>query len=520
MPTRRSLLLLLVCCAVGVTVAGGLGSTYTARMSSTTGFFRVRVADAVGEHPGLRRPRQTTVVVVDGLGYLDAQTMRSTARLQARGQCRKTYVGSMSLSRPVYASLSTGLEADRTGVRFNDHPEPLTAPSIWEVARAGGLTVAGVSELDWWRELFPRGFDDFVVGEKREDFFAMAPAADVRLVHPLYVDEAGHYEGASSAGYKAAVARVDEQLGRFLDTVDFDLDMVVVTADHGHSRRGGHVGQQDRVAHVLTCYAGRGVRMVGEPGGLRSTTIGPSLALLLGLPFPAEMRADAALDELWEIVDPAAFPAEYVAERRAAATRIIKEQAAQLRAWLPASEGEWDKFYAWHRERQLLTGVPFAGLIALVLAIQAGVHRRRAGGRAALFGAAFVGLAAAVAWGLQVGLRGSFDLSSVAYREDFLGFTIVLGLVWSAAAIGGHWLVRRDADALVLDVGVVSAIGTVLCVAHPVVFGYQLGFPVPPAPAFFFPLWAALALGVLNGGGMVMGVVISFVGRGARDSLL
>jgi len=516
MPTRRTLLIFLACCATGLAIPGVLGSSYPGRMSSSTGHYRVAVADDVTVIPGLRRPRQTAVVVIDGLGHAEAQTMRSLARLAEVGQCRKTHVGSLSLSRPVYASLSTGLEADRTGVRFNDHTDPLTAPSIWDLARAGGLSVAAVSELPWWRELFPRGFDHYLLAAPEADYFELAPPADLRLIHPLYVDEAGHYSGADSNEYRAAVERVDHELGDFLTTVDLARDLVVVTADHGHSSGGGHGGQQDRVANVLTCYAGLGVRHDASSGPLRSTTIGPSLALLLGLPFPAEMRPDS-LEPLWDLVDPSAYPAAYLEQRRAAVARFESENAAQLSKWMPASEGRWDRFYAHHREWQLITALPFLGLIALLMAIQCGVHRRRGATRgAALFGPAFIVAAAFAAWALQVVFRGSFDLSAVAYREDFLGFTTVLGIVWSGAAIGLHWLARRDIDALLLDLGVLSAIGTILCLAHPVVFGWQLGFPVPPPAAFFFPLWAALVLGALGGAGIVTGVVVSLVRPPAR----
>jgi hypothetical protein len=511
MPTRRTLLLFLVCCATGVAVPGVLGSTYPGRMSSSTGHYRVAVADDVTVIPGLRRPRQTAVIVIDGLGHAEAQTMRSLAGLAEVGQCRKTHVGSLTLSRPVYASLSTGLEADRTGVRFNDHTDPLTAPSIWDLARAGGLTVAAVSELPWWRELFPRGFDHYLLAAPGADSFELAPPADLRLIHPLYVDDAGHFSGADSNEYRAAVARVDQELEHFLTTLDLARDLVVVTADHGHSPGGGHGGQQDRVANVLTCYAGLGVRHERAPGPLRSTAIGPSLALLLGLPFPAEMRPDD-LGPLWDLVDASAFPAAYIDERRAAVARFESENAAQLLEWMPTSAGRWDRFYAYHRGWQWISALPFLGLIALLMAVQRGVHRRRgATRRAALLGPAFVVAAAFAAWALQRMFRGSFDLSSVAYREDFLGFTIAMGVAWSGAAIGLHWLTRRDVDALLLDLGVLSAVGTVLCLAHPVVFGWQLGFPVPPPAAFFFPLWAALVLGSLGGAGIVTGVVVSLV---------
>lgn len=519
MPTGRRLLLLLACCVVGLAVLLVLGLGYTERLSSHAGFHPVRVADAVAQFPGLRRPRHSVLVVVDGLGYQEAQTMRSLSLLAAQGQCRKTDVGSLSLSRPVYSVLSTGLEADRTGVRFNDDTTPLAAESLWDIARAAGLSVGAVSELPWWQELFPTGFDSYLLAERPEDYFRLAPPTDLQLIHPLYVDETGHAAGAASVDYAAAVARVDQELTRYLGTLDLTQDLIVVTADHGHSLHGGHGGRQDRIAHVLTCFAGRGVSRRAEPGPLRSATIGPALTLLLGLRFPANMRAgDDDLDTLWELADPAAFPDGYLDERRAAVENFRAENAAALRAWLPASDGSWDRFYAHHRGYQLRALLPFALLLALTLVLQGRAHRRGGERGAAPFGALFVAVYCLGAYALQVGFRGSFDLSSVAYREDFLGFTLTIGVAWTLAAIGLHLLLRRSLAALLLDVAVLSLVGTLLSLAHPAAFGWRIGFPVPPPFAFFFPYWAALFLGALNGAGLLLVIVAASIRRARPDA--
>ncbi len=518
MTARRRLLLLVACCVLGLLVSSSFGRSFSARHSSHAGLAQVEVVDTLVAPNDLRRPRRTALVVFDGLGYLEAQTMRSLSLLQANGQCRKTHVGPLSLSRPVYAVLSTGLEQDRTGARGNDDTSPLAAQSVWEVARAAGLTVSVVSELTWWRELFPDGFDRYLLGERAENFFRLAPPADVQLIHPLYVDETGHEHGAASSQYQAAVARADRELSEFLATLDLTRDLVVVTADHGHSLLGGHGGPQDRVTHVLTCHAGIGVRHLPEQGTLRSTTIGPSLALLLGVPFPANMRAgDDDLDALWDLADPDAFPAGYLGERRATVERFRVDNAAQLLGWMPASAGSWDRFHALSRRSQLLRALPCLALLVLVFVGQARLHRRLAptdGWRPALLGGGFVLTACLGVVALQVALRGSFDLSSVSFREQFLQFTVVLAIAWSAAAIGLHLLARRSLAALMIDWSALSLVGTTLCLAHPLALGWQVGYPAPSPAVFFFPYFAALVLGVQNGAGRALAVVAALRPRG------
>jgi len=509
MTTRRRLLVLFVCCLVGLCVPLGLGLSYGERLSTHEGFYSVDVADAVEPAPGLRRPRRAVVVVFDGLGYEEAEGMRSLARLGEQGQCRRTDVGAISMSRPVYAVLSTGMEADRTGVRGNDDIRPLAAESVWEVAREAGLEVTGVSELTWWQELFPSGFDAFRQFDQSVDYFSEVPPGAVQLIHPLYIDEAGHESGAASAEYQEAVARADRELEGFMKGVDLTRDVVIVTADHGHSLRGGHGGRQERIAQVLTCYAGVGVRHDPAPGPLRATTIGPSLALLLGLRFPANMRAgDDDLDALWDIVDPAAFPPEYLAGRRRSVERFRAFNGEQLQRWLPASAGSWDRFHADRRLAQLWAAGPLLALLVLVLALHGDAHRRwaRASGvmHGGLFGLLFVVVFYVAAYALQVAINGSFDLSSIARRWKFIVYTLTLGLLWSTGAALLHLRLRRSLDALLLDLAAVSLAGTLLCIAHPAGLGWRVGFPMPSPELLFFPYFAALFLAVFNSVGLLV----------------
>lgn len=497
MDLRRPLWLLSLTCAVGLVVPLVLGLSYAERLVAPAGFYLVHVEDQVASDPPVRRPRSATLVVLDGLGHEEWQPMRSVARLRARGQCRLTDVGSLPMSRPVYAVLSTGLEVDRGGVRYNDDTTPLAAQSIWELARARGLTVSAISEVPWWRELFPRGFDSYVVGERASDLFALAPAADLRLIHPLYIDEIGHELGAASPRYHEAVARADRELEGYLDALDLDRDLVVVTADHGHTLRGGHGGLQDRVARVITCFAGPGVRHLDTPGPLRSTSIAPALALLLGLPFPAEMRAgDDELDVLADLVNPADFPRGYLDDRWRSLGRFRDANAAQLREWWPASEGRWDRFYALHRARQRRAALPALVAVVILLGLQARAHRYRA---PALLGVGLIGLFYLALFVGQVGLRGSFDLSGVAGREQFIGFTVTLSVLITVVLMGLYFVMRRDLASLLRDLAVLSLTGTVLSLAHPLVFGWRPGFPLPPPSFYFFPYFAALALPVMNG---------------------
>ena len=505
---RRAALGLAACCGVGVLVSSVLGVTYDARHSSHAGFEHVRVCDTHAP-VGFRRPRRTVVVVVDGLGHVEAEQMASMGRLATEGQCRTMDVGPLSVSRPVYAVLSTGLEQDRTGVRGNDDAAPLAAQSIWDVAHAAGMSVSVVSELTWWGELFPHAFDDELVAPRADDYFRMAPRADLQLIHPVYVDEAGHESGAASASYRAAVGRADSEIGEMLDSLDLSLDLVVVTADHGHSLRGGHGGTQERVAHVLTCYAGLGVRHLSERGSMRATTFAPALAVLLGVAFPEEMRAGGDdLDTIFAITDPAAFPPGYLAERRATIEHFRDENRAELRRRLPSCHGSWERFHDEAQALQLWRASLVFLCVALVMVAQARRHLRHDGVRGAAFGVVFVlggymGLLIT-----QLVVRGSFDLSSVSTGNDFIAFTVLMALAWSALGVLVHTYARASVSALLADWSALSIVGTLLALAHTAAFGWRVGYPAPSAELQFFPYFATLSLASIQGVGLVVAAFV------------
>ena len=445
-----------------------LGGSWSDRLGDHRGLYLVPVQEpldpAARAALAPRLPRRTALVLIDGLGVEEASGMSSLASLRARGQCRRTYVGSLTVSQPMYAVVSTGLEADRTGVRNNEPPLlPLQAENLWSIARRAGLTVSGISELSWWERVLPAvgdrpsAFSSYLIRPRAENFFTGAAPGDIQIIHPIYVDEAGHDGGAASEGYRQAVRRADAELAGFARTLDLDRDLLVVTADHGHSLRGGHGGQQPRLAHVLTCYAGRGVRHLDAVGEMKSTSIAPSLALLLGLRFPMHMRAglrgaepDDDLDVLWQLVDPAAFPPEYLAERRRAVERFREENQRQLTTWT-GGESELDHLLpaapagaaapgpAAARDRGGSAGAaggvapsPGPGVVPLLhtsrdhgsLRSLAGAGLRSARLWDAALCAAWVVGIYLVTWVLIFAVRGSVDATAINKRAPFILFLL------------------------------------------------------------------------------------------------
>jgi hypothetical protein len=509
--TTRGAWLLGAVFALAIAVAYVLGERYISRLPNHAGYFLVSVDDQVASPPP--RPRHAVFVLVDGLTRASAEKLEARKRLAAEGQCRVMEVGPITISRPTYAVVSTGLEQDRTGSRNNDETRPLAAESVWQVARRAGLRVNGVSALTWWKQLFTDGFSRYDVVGTEDDPFGPTELADLNLVHPLYVDEAGHHFGAASPEYAAAVDRADRELGRLLDRIDLAQDLVVLTADHGHTSYGGHGGPQPELTHVLTCFAGRGVARRTDVGQMQARSLGPALSLLEGLPFPRNMRAgEDDLDVLFDIADASAFPAAYLADRRAALDHFRTKNASELAKWLdPGTPPTWTSLYA--RETRGQTLRLAASVAILALGFAAVTWRRGIGARGAVGFLVWAVAVTAVTLAIYAAVRGSLDFTSINARKEFLrAATLVCG----GTAAGGALVHRRmfgDPARFLGDEATLVALSAGACLLHVFVYGWPLGFPVPGPYALFFPFLATVFVIVHA---LVGGATLAFTSWRAR----
>ncbi|MGZ3423588.1 MAG: alkaline phosphatase family protein [Polyangiales bacterium] len=456
-------------------IASVLGLTYGVRLADHRGFRLVPVEDAIAV--AAPDPRRTVVVVFDGLGRDDADTLPTIQALANQWPCLDTDVGPITYSRPSYAQISTGLEMDRTGVRNNVDRSPAAAESIWQVAKEAGRETRVSCDLLWWHELFPSGIPAYSVLPDDISYFTADRLGKLSLIHPMYVDDAGHDHGGQSDEFRAALSRADRELASLLPLLDLERDLLVVTADHGHTLRGGHGGREPRVAHVRTCFAGAGVAHGPRHESASTTIIAPAIALLSGLRFPRHMRASHdGHDDLDLALSLADLPAPYLADRRAAIARFR------------AANPDWPAVYAKEASKQNVA-------IAIALAVAALVASRRPWSFAYL-AAGFLALLL---------VHRSFDLGAI--RGGTLGFALKSAAACTAAT-AIVYAIRRDID----DLAYAVAAGLVLAIAHPMIFGLRVGFPLPSTHVLFFPAVQPTLLAVHSLFGLVSEAVSG--GRG------
>jgi hypothetical protein len=325
-----------------------------------------------------RLARRVFLVIVDGLRLDKSYQLPFIDELRRSGVDGEATSHYPTWSRPNYVSILTGVPPTASGVRTNHHSTPVALDSLMDRVRAAKLRVGTATDYDVLPRLFlhatsplaelsqhDRGgqLDDLdndamehplsaaAVRAPDADFaspfddaryapwpggFSEAGAAlaagDVELVVLLIgaVDAAGHARGAASADYREAAVVADRALARALSRVDLAQDTIIITADHGHTDRGGHGGIEPEVLAVPLVLAGAGVKKGATPADAHLIDIAPTVSALLGIPAPGH-GLGRTLDEVL-LLDRDQRAARAAADRERVDTNRAVVAAAEARA--------------------------------------------------------------------------------------------------------------------------------------------------------------------------------------------
>ena len=293
--------------------------------------------------PPPRLARRVIVLLIDGLRLDSSRTMPVLNRLRARGVDAEAVSHYPTLSRPNYVSMFAGVPPRLSGVRTNDHANPVALDTVFSRAREASMRthyvtgfVAGAGRL------FGPALDDVASVSAWPGLFervvvrALADQDPFLVIHISEVNLAGHAHGADSDEYRAAVAGADGILGRVLAAIDHEHDAVVVVSDHGHIDEGGHGGREAEVVAVPLVLAGPGVRSGAKVREPRLVDVAPTLCALLGLPAPRQAIGRTLVEALRLDREAADALARTDEERARELERAAEVVATRLhaRAWL------------------------------------------------------------------------------------------------------------------------------------------------------------------------------------------
>ena len=221
-----------------------------------------------------------------------------------------------SQSRPMYATLLTGLPACEHGIIHNQIKDTLDIPNLFSLCKEqGGVTAAAafswVSELFnqspflyerdyiqlntgmqidhgmfYWEDMYP---DSHVVANG--EYLIKNYDPDFLMIHTMFIDYIGHIYGAGSSQFENSVALAGNVLAAPLTRWLQAGYNVVITGDHGMNTMGIHGGtdeaQRDTLLYVFSDQIQPG-RF--EENYISQLDIAPMMCRLLGVEVPAAMK--------------------------------------------------------------------------------------------------------------------------------------------------------------------------------------------------------------------------------------
>lgn len=265
--------------------------------------------------------KKTIFILLDACQYeAGTRNLGFLEHLTDYGKCAKYKVrGELpSLSRPIYATLLTGLPVSEHGIPFNEISTTLDVPSLFSLCKEnGGVTAAAA--FHWVSELFNHGpfqphrdriqlnsgeaidhgifywldpYPDSHVFADGE-FLLNTYDPDFLMLHTMAVDDMGHHHGAGSKQYEEAIAIVGHVIAASLPRWLKEGYNVVITADHGMNHLGIHGGtdcpQRDTPLYIFSDQIQPGRY---EDEYISQLNVAPLMCRLLGVPVPETMKQD------------------------------------------------------------------------------------------------------------------------------------------------------------------------------------------------------------------------------------
>ncbi len=264
-----------------------------------------------GAFAGSAQAERNKVVIIglDGFRadvYGRAKTPNIDALVKQGYLSGEGWTADTAVSGSGWASIITGVERDKHGVRnndfdgsrFTDYPDVL---SRVEKLKPGLRTAALLSwpalakHVPWSADVvFDGGYDDDRVLQKAQALMASKSSPDVLLVNFNEPDGSGHagdYFDLDAPGYLQAIETADARVGALMQAIRQRPEarnenwLVVIATDHGGSRHHGENIPEHR--KTLVGFSGKSVAALGvDPLRLapRQVDIAPSVLAHLGLP--------------------------------------------------------------------------------------------------------------------------------------------------------------------------------------------------------------------------------------------
>ncbi len=256
---------------------------------------------------------RVVLIVVDGLRLDVSRKLPNLNELRKEGADLAVKAGQPSLSYPSWTVITSGAWQEVSGVTTNWYKGPVQADNLFKVAKDSGLPSVAVGSPGWKKLFGPYLTEALTVEEPPEEappedwakvdeetYRLASEALDkyssgLILIHFVGTDAIAHNYGGASRELLDEALRVDGFIGKLIEKLDFNKDVVLVTADHGHVDRGGHGGWEEVVLKVPLVIRGKPIRK-GLYTEQAQADIAPTVAALLGIPYPVHSQGRPLLE--------------------------------------------------------------------------------------------------------------------------------------------------------------------------------------------------------------------------------
>lgn len=440
----------------------GLGAAMALRAVESADSFRpglnqrqpalAETTPALGPRPA-RVARRVVLVIIDGLRLRGSYGNSFLDSMRRRGVDAVARSHFPTYSRPNHVAILTGVPPAWSGVRNNAYAWPVALDSLMDRANAADLRSAYAGDLAFGVGMMFH--DDFAAvhyapwpgGFAKAARLVMGQDYPLVVLLPGGVDAAGHARGADHHAYAEATRQIDRELAAVTTDLDLERDTIIITADHGHTRAGGHGGTEPDVVEVPLILAGAGIRPGAALAEVELIDVAPTAAALLGLPAPRHGLGRTLVEAT-----------TLTPMQRAALVRADSRRLQRNRAELDRQDREhrprMEQRRAWRTAAVL--AVSMIGLILLVVAHRLGVLHidwRVLAIAVPAFPLTYYALLDLL--GQRVSLSGLPD------RADALDKLFHFGLVSTAVQIVAGWIALRGR--VVLRDRLASANALTLC---------------------------------------------------------
>jgi hypothetical protein len=259
------------------------------------------------------RAQRVVVVIVHGLRLDESRRMPTLNALRQRGADVTIELKPPAYDLPATLTWLSGAWPEVHGVTTNQSPLLSPPDTFPRAAQAAGWQVTFIGSEqrhDWLGGAQRAAFvDDLEPSQRDQQAIALALEAlrapsgqpQLLIVSLTLVAQTARRDPDS---YSSAAAATDFRVQQLMEQINLQAETLAVLAERGIARDGRDGGGEAEVVRVPLVMAGAGV-LPGSVAVAPATAIAPTLAALIGAPFPIHAQSGFIADVV--DVEPAAF---------------------------------------------------------------------------------------------------------------------------------------------------------------------------------------------------------------------